>query len=125
MKKIFLFLFVLILPIKVLAIETSASSAILMDTDTRRILYSKNINDQRSVASISKIMTAVLAIESGKLDEIVTIGDEIDKSYGSGIYIEKGEKLTLRDLVYGLMLRSGNDASYAIANFVYGDNFVD
>lgn len=125
MKKIFLFLFVLILPIKVLAIETSASSAILMDTDTRRILYSKNINDQRSVASISKIMTAVLAIESGKLDEIVTIGDEIDKSYGSGIYIEKGEKLTLRDLVYGLMLRSGNDASYAIANFVDGDNFVD
>lgn len=109
MKKIFVFLFILILPLKVLAIETSASSAILMDTDTKRIIYSKNINDQRSVASISKIMTAVLNIESGKLDEVVTIGDEIDKSYGSGIYIEKGEELTLRDLVYGLMLRSGND----------------
>ena len=114
-----------IIPIKVFAIETSARSAIMMDTDTKRILYSKNINEQRSVASISKIMTAILAIESGKMDDIVTIGDEIDKSYGSGIYIEKGEEITLRDLVYGLMLRSGNDASYAIANYVDGDNFVD
>lgn len=70
-------------------------------------------------------MTAVLAIESGKLDEVVTIGDEIDKSYGSGIYIQKGEEITLRDLVYGLMLRSGNDASYAIANFIDKDHFVD
>ena len=70
-------------------------------------------------------MTAVLAIESGKMDDIVTIGDEIDKSYGSGIYIEKGEEISLRDLVYGLMLRSGNDASYAIANYVDKDNFVE
>ena len=124
MKKI-LFIILVIIPIKVCAIDTSASSAIMMDTDTKRILYSKNINEQRSVASISKIMTAVLAIESGKLDEIVTIGDEIDNSYGSGIYIEKGEEISLRDLVYGLMLRSGNDASYAIANYVSGDNFVD
>lgn len=113
------------MPIKVYAIDTSARSAILMDTDTNRILYSKNINEQRSVASISKIMTAVIAIESGKMDDIVKVGDEIDKSYGSGIYIEKGEEISLRDLVYGLMLRSGNDASYAIANYVAGDKFVE
>ncbi len=123
MKKLILLILTLI-PINVIGITTSASSAIMMDTDTKRILYSKNINDQRSVASISKIMTAVLAIESGKLDDIVTIGSEIDKSYGSGIYIEKGEKISLRDLVYGLMLRSGNDASYAIANYVGKDKFV-
>ena len=123
MKKILLFL--LLIPINVYGIETSARSAILMDTDNHRILYAKNINEQRSVASISKIMTAVLAIESGKLDDIVTIGNEIDKSYGSGIYIEKGEQITLRDLVYGLMLRSGNDASYAIANYVDKDNFIE
>lgn len=124
MRKIFI-LILLIIPMNVCAIETSARSAILMDTDTNRILYSKNIDEQRSVASISKIMTAVLAIESGKLDDIVTIGDEIDNSYGSGVYIEKGEEISLRDLVYGLMLRSGNDASYAIANYVAGDKFVE
>ncbi len=124
MKKLIIILLIII-PFNVYGIETSARSAIMMDMDTKKILYSKNINAQRSVASISKIMTAVLAIESGKMDEIVTIGDEIDKSYGSGIYIEKGEEISLRDLVYGLMLRSGNDASYAIANYVDKDNFVD
>ena len=127
MKKIILLmLFILFLiPSNVKGINTSAESAILMDMDSKRIIYSKNIHEQRSVASISKIMTAVLAIESGKLDELVTIGDEIDKSYGSGIYIKKGEEITLRDVVYGLMLRSGNDASYAIAKYVGGNNFVE
>ena len=124
-KKIIILLLLLI-PIKVFAIETSARSAILMDIDTNRILYEKNINEKRSVASISKIMTAVVSIESGKLDDIVTVGSEIDEAYGSGIYIQKGEKLTLRDLLYGLMLRSGNDAALAIAKYVGGsvDNFV-
>ena len=126
MKKILLF-FVLLFPIGVLAIETSARSAILMDIDTNRILYEKNINEVRSVASISKIMTAVLAIESGKLDDKVIIGEEINDAYGSGIYIKEGEELTLKDLVYGLMLRSGNDAALAIAKYVGGsvDEFVE
>lgn len=118
MKKVLILFFVLI-PIKVNAI--SASSAILMDTDSNTIIYEKNINEVRSVASISKIMTAIIAIESGKMDDTVVIGDEIDSAYGSGIYIRKGEELTLRDLVYGLMLRSGNDAALAIANYVGGD----
>ncbi len=123
MKKLII-LMILIIPFKVAALTTSARSAIMMDMDNGRILYSKDINRQQSVASISKIMTAVLAIESGRMDEMVTIGDEIDKSYGSGIYITKGEEIKLRDLVYGLMLRSGNDASYAIAQYVAGDLFV-
>lgn len=121
MKKILLILLMLI-PINCYCI--SARSAIMIDSDNNRILYSKNINEKRSVASISKIMTAVLAIESGKLDEYVLIGDEIDKSYGSGIYIKKGEKIKLKDLVYGLMLRSGNDAANAIAHFVGKDKFI-
>ena len=125
MKKFLLFLF-LIIPINISALEISASCAILMDTDSNRILYEKNINEVRSVASISKIMTAVVAIESGKLDNEVTIGEEIKDAYGSGIYIQMGEKMTLRDLLYGLMLRSGNDAALAIANYVGGsvDDFV-
>ena len=86
MKKCLLGILVLfIIPYQVVAVETSARNAILMDMDSKRILYAKNIHEQKSVASISKIMTAVLAVESGKLDEVVTVGEEIDKSYGSGI----------------------------------------
>lgn len=109
------------------AFDSSATSTILMDTDSNRIMYAKNIHNVRSVASISKIMTAILAIESNKLDSIVTIGDETNSSYGSGIYIKKGEEIKLRDLVYGLMLRSGNDAALAIAHYVGGsvDKFVE
>lgn len=128
MKKILycLLLFILIIPKEVKAFETSATSAILMDMDSGRILYSKDIHNQRSVASISKIMTAILAVESGKLEDIVTIGDEINDAYGSGVYIKIDEQMKLEDLVYGLMLRSGNDAALAIAKYVGGtvENFV-
>lgn len=128
MKKILFILFVTLffLPLNVRAYETSATSAILMDTDSNRILYAKNIHNKRSIASISKIMTAVLAIESGKLNDVVTIGEEIEDAYGSGIYIKQQEHIKLIDLVYGLMLRSGNDAALAIANYVGGsvDDFI-
>ena len=126
MKKLLL-LFILLFPISIKAIDTSATSAILMDMDSNRILYAKNIHNVRSVASISKIMTAILAIENVDIKKQVTIGDEIDKSYGSGIYIKKGEVLTIEDLLYGLMLRSGNDASYAIAKNTFGsvESFVE
>lgn len=128
MKKIFLFIIIfgLFFITKVKAFDSSASSAILMDLDSKRIMYAKDIHKVRSVASISKIMTAILAIESNKINNIVIIGKEINDSYGSGIYIKIGEKIKLEDLLYGLMLRSGNDAALAIANYVGGsvDNFV-
>lgn len=128
MKKFVLVILVMfmLIPIKVNAFDSSASSAILMDMDSLRILYSKDIHNVRSVASISKIMTCIVAIESGKLEDVVTIGDEILPAYGSGIYIKQGEQLKLIDLLYGLMLRSGNDAALAIANYVGGsvDDFV-
>lgn len=123
MKKLIL-LVLLLIPMSARAITTSARSAILMDASSGRIMYSKDMHNVQSVASISKVMTAVLACESGKLDKTVTIGNEMDGAYGSGIYIKKGEKLTLRDLVYGLMLRSGNDAALAISNFVSGNTEV-
>ena len=125
MKKIILTI-ILFVPFMIKGISTSATSAILMDTDNNRIIYSKNIHEVRSVASISKIMTALLAVESGKLDDEVKINNSINKAYGSAIYIKIGEKMKLRDLVYGLMLRSGNDAALAIADYVGGDvsNFV-
>ncbi|MGE5455922.1 MAG: D-alanyl-D-alanine carboxypeptidase family protein [Ignavibacteriales bacterium] len=128
MKKVvvLMVLMILFIPIKVSSLE-NATSVIVMDQDSHRILYSKNIHTVRSVASISKIMTAIIAIESNKLSDIVTVGPEIKDAYGSGIYIKENEEISLESLVYGLMLRSGNDAALAIANYVGGsvDNFVD
>ncbi|MDD6224263.1 MAG: D-alanyl-D-alanine carboxypeptidase, partial [bacterium] len=97
-----------------------------MDRDSGRVLFSKDPDTPRLIASITKIMTAILAIESGRLDEEVTVGEEVLTMYGSNIYIELGEKMLLRDLVYGLMLRSGNDSAVVIATFVGGteENFV-
>ncbi len=97
-----------------------------MDSDSGRVLFEKDEDTPRLIASITKIMTAILAIESGKLNEEVTVGEEVLKMYGSNIYIELDEKMSLLDLVYGLMLRSGNDASVVIAQFVGGsqENFV-
>ena len=68
-----------------------------------------------------KIMTAILAIESGKINEIVKVDKTVFNAYGSGIYIKPGEEITLLDLTYGLMLRSGNDAALMIAKYVSGN----
>lgn len=118
--------YIIALIILIIPFNVGATSTIAYEMNSNKILYSSNIHDQRSVASISKIMTAILAIESGKLNDMVLIGDEINKAYGSGIYIQKDEKMLLKDLVYGLMLRSGNDASFAIAKYVGGsvEDFV-
>ena len=119
MKKILVVLLILLFPLKVKAI--SASSYIVMEMNTNKILESKNMHNVRSVASISKIMTAIIAIESGKLDDTVIVDEIVNKAYGSGIYIKPGEEIKLRDLVYGLMLRSGNDAALMIAKYVGND----
>ncbi len=98
----------------------TARSSIVMDIDSGRVLYSNRPDEVRLIASITKIMTAVLAIESGKLDQEVTVGEEVLKMYGTSIYIMPGEKMSLRDLVYGLLLRSGNDAAMVIATYLGG-----
>jgi len=123
MKKYIIFLIIIIMPFNVKAIDINASSYVLMDMDTNRVIIGKNIHNIRSVASISKIMTAHLAIKSKQLNKKVIVGDEISNSYGSSIYIKKQEVLTIKDLLYGLMLRSGNDASLVIAKNV--GNSVD
>lgn len=127
MKKIIIFLIILLIPMNVSAYSSSATSTILMDTDNNRIIYANNIHNVRSIASISKIMTCIVAIENGNIDDLVVVDDAIKGSYGSGIYITKGEELTLKDLLYGLMLRSGNDAALMIADYVGRsiDDFVD
>ncbi len=108
-------------------IDVSARSAILMEQETGRVLYEKDAYTQRRIASITKIMTAILAIESGKMDKKVIVSDRAAGTEGSSLYLKKGEKIKLEDLVYGLMLRSGNDAAVAIAETVGGslEGFVE
>ena len=121
MKKILLFFVLCLIFIpKVSCSTSSAHSYVLMDAETGRVLDSKNMNDRSLIASITKIMTAVITIESNKLDELVKVDDSILKSYGSGIYIQVGEEMLLKDMLYGLMLRSGNDAAVMIATYVAG-----
>ena len=121
MKKIILvFILFFVGIVHINASTSSASSYVLMDQTTGRVLLSKDMNSSRLIASITKIMTSVLAIESGKIADIVIVDDSILKAYGSGIYIEKGEEITLKDLLYGLMLRSGNDAASMIATYIAG-----
>ena len=126
MKKILIILSIFLLfPIKAFALSIPSRNAILIDEDSGRILYSKNIDEKHLIASTTKILTAVIAIESGKLDDIVTINESVTKSHGSGIYVSVGEKISLRNLVYGLLLRSGNDAAVAIEDYLGGhDKFV-
>lgn len=124
MKKFIFIVLLTIFPLKVVAL--SASNSIVMDLNSGRILHENNINDQRLIASITKIMTCIVTIETSDLNEEIEVGEEVLKAYGSAIYIEVGEKLTLKDLLYGLMLRSGNDAAVVIAKNVAGsmENFA-
>lgn len=96
----------------------SAQSAIVIEATTGRILYEKNPSQRTYPASITKIMTALLAIEKGSLDDLIKVPGSASGIEGSSIYLESGESISLRDLVYGLMLRSGNDAALAIAQSI-------
>lgn len=100
--------------------SVSARNAVLMEQETGRVLYQKQAHEKRNIASITKIMTAIVAIESGYLDETAVASRKAVYTEGSSIYLEQGEKMSVEDLVYGLMLRSGNDAAIAIAEEVGG-----
>ncbi len=93
----------------------SAQSAVVMDLTSGRILYEKKKDAKVYPASTTKIMTALLGIEYGQLDRNITVGGEAIGVEGSSIYLKAGETMSLEDLLYGAMLRSGNDAATAIA----------
>jgi len=101
-------------------IETNAVSAILVDVQSGRILYQKNIDQRMRIASLTKIMTAIIAIEQGNLNDTVKTSDRAFGVEGSSIYLKRGEKLSLENMLYGLMLRSGNDAAVAVAEHIGG-----
>ncbi len=101
----------------------SAASAVLMDGETGRILYANNENEPRAIASITKLMTALVAAEwaQGDLSRTLTIRQEWTGIEGTSLYLRAGEKLTLETLLYGLLLHSGNDAAVALAASCAGD----
>lgn len=102
--------------------ELSAVSAILVDGESGRVLFEKNAHEERAIASITKLMTALVAAESTRtLDEEVVIRPEWTGIEGSSIYLKAGEKVSLETLLYGLLLNSGNDAAIAVAGHCAGD----
>lgn len=120
---VFFFVCLLLQAGLVLAVDSphiTARSAILMDQFTSRILFSKNAHEQLPMASTTKIMTAILAIESGRMEESVTVSEYASLVEGSAVDLEAGEEKTVEELVYALMLRSGNDAATAIAEHLGG-----
>ena len=123
----YLFIFCLNFNLPVYALDISAKSACVISADTGEIIYAENEKEKLSMASTTKIMTALLAIESGRLDETVTVSANAQAQEGSSIYLRTGERIILKDLVYGLMLNSGNDAAVAIAEHMSGseDKFAE
>jgi D-alanyl-D-alanine carboxypeptidase (penicillin-binding protein 5/6) len=101
-------------------IDTHAAGAALIDVVSGRILYNKMGDVPMKIASLTKIMTAIVAIEYGNLADTVKVGKNAYKKEGSSIYLKLGEEMSLNHILYGLMLRSGNDAATAIAEHVGG-----
>ncbi len=120
MKRVLVLLFVLSCICDFSASAISAASAVVLDATNNRVLYEKNGFEKRSMASTTKIMTALCALENGNLEDVVTVSRHAANVEGSSIWLEEGEKISLRSLLQGLMLNSGNDAASAIAEHISG-----
>ncbi|MGN7939136.1 D-alanyl-D-alanine carboxypeptidase family protein [Metabacillus sp. 22489] len=107
-------------------LELYSEAAILIDAQSGQVLYEKNSQEKLPPASITKIATAIYAIENGNLDDIVTVSENARNAEGTKVYLEAGEQVPLLKLVQGLLINSGNDAGVAIAEHLSGsvDEFV-
>lgn len=103
-----------------------AESAILLDVSSGRVLYEKNAHQPRPMASVTKITTAIVALEQGNLKDIVTVSKRAADTGEASIWLEEGEKHTLEDFLFALMVRSANDSAVAIAEHIGGsvENFA-
>ncbi|SHH50884.1 D-alanyl-D-alanine carboxypeptidase (penicillin-binding protein 5/6) [Sporobacter termitidis DSM 10068] len=99
----------------------SANAAILMESASGAVLYEKNPDKRMLIASTTKILTALVVLDKGGADEKVKIGADFPAVEGSSIYLKPGDELTVKELLYGLLLESGNDAAVALARHVAGD----
>ncbi len=118
--KMMMLVFIICFPAGVSALEISASKAVLFEPVSGRVLFEKNKDEKSGMASTTKIVTAITAIEHGNLNDVVTVSKKAADVEGSSVWLETGEKQTLENLLYGLMLSSGNDAAIAIAEHISG-----
>ncbi|MCI6283940.1 D-alanyl-D-alanine carboxypeptidase family protein [Selenomonas sp.] len=100
--------------------SVTARSAVVLEARTGRVLYERNMDERRFPASTTKIMTLIIALEKGNLDDVVTVGKHAAGTEGSTLWLEEGDEITLRELLYGMMMHSGNDATVAIAEHIAG-----
>jgi D-alanyl-D-alanine carboxypeptidase (penicillin-binding protein 5/6) len=100
--------------------SVTARSAIVMEARTHQVIYERDAHAARFPASTTKIMTLIVALEKGNLDDVVTVSSHASGTEGSTIWLEPGDQMTLRELLYGMMLRSGNDATVAVAEHIAG-----
>ena len=107
-------------PITSHAMADSASAACVINGVTGEIVFEKNAHERRSMASTTKMMTAIVALENSNPDDVITVSEDAAIQEGSSAYIEPGQQIFMRDMIFGLMLNSGNDAAYAIAEHMAG-----
>ncbi len=100
--------------------EISGKNAVAIEINSGRILYEKNAFDKANIASTTKIMTSIIAVENNSLDDTVTVSKKASWTAGSSIGLKENDKIKLSELLYGLMLNSGNDAAVAIAEHTSG-----
>jgi serine-type D-Ala-D-Ala carboxypeptidase (penicillin-binding protein 5/6) len=108
-------------------LEIKSEAAVLVDSETGAILYSKNSNERLYPASLTKIATAIYAIENGNIDDVVTVSARAVKEEGTRVYLVEGERVPLKKLIQGMLINSGNDAAVAIAEHLDGsvERFAD
>lgn len=108
-------------------VSTSAVSAVLIEAETGTVIYEKNADEKRAMASTTKIMTAILTIEAGDLDREFTVDSYAIRVEGTSMGLREGDRVSRRDLLYGILLPSGNDAANAAAVSVSGSigSFVE
>ncbi|MDP4084927.1 MAG: D-alanyl-D-alanine carboxypeptidase family protein [Bacillota bacterium] len=97
-----------------------SEAAVVLDSQTGAVIYAKNANERMYPASLTKIATAIYAIEKGNLDDIVTVSANAVKAEGTRVYLLEGEKVPLRKLLQGMLINSGNDAAIAVAEHLDG-----
>lgn len=125
MKKIlpvcllFISLLLSVMPWRVYAMDVSATAAILMDADSGEVLFEKNADRKMLIASTTKIMTALVVLDYGALNRVVTV-KQSHMVEGSSMYLNPGEQVTVEELLYGLLLCSGNDAALVLADYCGG-----
>ncbi|MDF2865589.1 MAG: dacB1 [Clostridia bacterium] len=128
-KKIVLFVIIFILSLNIYASEfvnkkdylkINVPAAVVIDNNTHRILFDKNANTQRSVASLTKVMTSILLVENCDLNEVIIAPDSVAWVGGSTLGLKKGDAITAYNLLVGMLLPSGNDAAYTTGMHIGG-----